>query len=153
MTLLAKNFLNQLNLDNNKTVVVVPEDFCLFEHLSVEKNVALFLARQVEKLTAEKKAVEALCKAGLGQLCESFPKLLSALDKEKLVILRGLVQTPDMLLIEEPFKQLNAKQGEDMVKFINSLAENSSSIGVVTSNPSYANQLSPQVMSFCGAAN
>lgn len=131
MTLSSKKELNKLQQELGKSVVVVPEDFCLFGHLSVKKNVALFLSRNSEGDSAEKESAELLSKAGMEQLCDKFPRFLSNLEKVELAILRGLVQAPDTLLIEDPFKKIEQEEVSVLTNFIDTLSNYSSSNVIV----------------------
>ncbi|PZP56729.1 MAG: ABC transporter ATP-binding protein [Azospira oryzae] len=89
-----------------RRVGMVFQDYALFPHLSIADNVAFGL----RGLTARERArrvAELLEVVGLGHLGGAFPHQLSGGQQQRVALARALAPAPDLLLLDEPFSNLD----------------------------------------------
>jgi lipoprotein-releasing system ATP-binding protein len=66
----------------------------------------------------EKEAKELLGKVGLSARTSHFPAELSGGEKQRVAIVRGLINKPSLLLCDEPTGNLDSKSGEEIIALI-----------------------------------
>jgi len=89
---------------------MVFQDAGLFAWLNILDNVALGLeARGVPLAERSRRATELLVRMGLGDFASHFPHELSGGMRQRAAIARALVTRPDILLMDEPFRALDAQ--------------------------------------------
>ncbi len=102
---------------NSETEMVPPErrrigmvfqDYALFPHLDVARNVAYALGRGGDR----KRVEEALELVGLGGYGERSVHQLSGGEQQRVALARALAPGPDLLLLDEPFSNLDASLRE-----------------------------------------
>jgi NitT/TauT family transport system ATP-binding protein len=93
----------------NPGVAIVFQSFALFPWFTVEQNVARVLrARGLDEGGARERARVAIRAVGLDGFREAYPRELSGGMKQRVGIARALAVDPEMLLMDEPFSQVDA---------------------------------------------
>jgi len=112
------------------------QSFQLIPYLTVIENVMLPLAI-TEKSNREqlKMAEEILGKMGLRGKGKRLPDQLSGGEQERVAIARALVNSPPILLADEPTGNLDTKTGKEIMELFKSLNEEGQTIAMVTHNP------------------
>ena len=120
------------------------QSFQLIPYLTVIENVMLPLSI-TEKSNREQWniAEEMLEKMGLKGKGKRLPDQLSGGEQERVAIARALVNSPPILLADEPTGNLDSKTGKEVMELFKSLNEEGQTIVMVTHNPEYAAFSSP----------
>ena len=100
---------------NRRDVNMVFQDYALFPHMSVCKNVAYGLrAGGMSKAEATAQAREALDLVGLADRYDAGAHQLSGGQRQRVALARAIVRRPKVLLLDEPLSALDANLREAM---------------------------------------
>lgn len=93
-----------------RNIGMVFQDYALFPDKTVFDNVAYGLrARREHEAVVKKKVNEALERVGLGAFGARLPAALSGGQRQRVALVRAMVISPDVLLMDEPLSNLDAK--------------------------------------------
>jgi putative spermidine/putrescine transport system ATP-binding protein len=100
---------------NRRNIGVVFQSYALFPHMTVAENVGFGLEmRDVAAAERQRRMADALDLVRLGTLAQRFPRQLSGGQQQRVALARALVIRPDLLLLDEPLSNLDAKLREEM---------------------------------------
>jgi len=98
-----------------RNIGMVFQNYALFPHKTVFQNVAYGLKmRQVEKGEIDRRVEEILDMVRLSGFGNRKPHQLSGGQQQRVALARALVIRPDVLLLDEPLSNLDAKLREEM---------------------------------------
>jgi len=104
--------------DHNPAVMVF-QDFMLFPNMTVYDNIAFGLrARKTDKKQIEEKVHEMLECFQIQDKRQQYPTSLSAGQQQRVAIARAMVISPSILLLDEPFANLDKNLKADTALFI-----------------------------------
>jgi molybdate transport system ATP-binding protein len=98
-----------------RAIGLVPQDFQLFPHLSVERNLRYGLRRNPPGKFAFEHLTDVLELRGL---LERRPLELSGGQKQRVAFGRALLRSPDLLLLDEPLSALDESLKATVVEFL-----------------------------------
>jgi len=102
-----------VNDDNTKLapehrkIGLIFQDYALFPHLNVFDNVAFSLTNKMSKQEKQVRVSEVLALVQLSELTERYPHQLSGGQQQRIAIARALAYQPELMLLDEPFSNLD----------------------------------------------
>jgi putative spermidine/putrescine transport system ATP-binding protein len=94
---------------------VVFQSYALFPHMTVAGNVGFGLEmRKMKRAQRAERVAEALALVRLSGLDTRYPKELSGGQRQRVAIARAIAMRPELLLLDEPMSNLDAKLREEM---------------------------------------
>ncbi|AMC99661.1 ABC transporter ATP-binding protein [Halomonas chromatireducens] len=103
-----------------RRIGIVFQDYALFPHMSLGENVA-FAMRHIAKAKRPAKAREWLDLVGLADLSARMPDELSGGQQQRVALARTLAAEPELVLLDEPFSNLDAALRESTRKEVRRL--------------------------------
>jgi putative spermidine/putrescine transport system ATP-binding protein len=108
-----------------RNIGVVFQNYALFPHMSVERNVAFPLEmRSVPRADIERRVAKVLSLIGLAAHGKRLPSELSGGQQQRVAVARAIVFEPPLLLMDEPLGALDKKLREQMQLEIKQLHRN-----------------------------
>jgi len=93
-----------------RSVGVVFQNYALYPHMTVEQNIGFPLKVQKLKKSAIKSEVARLADlVQIGELLDRRPAQLSGGQQQRVALARAMIRKPDVLLLDEPLANLDAK--------------------------------------------
>lgn len=128
-------------LYRSDNVGIVLQDFSLIETYSVIENVMLpfyFSAKKTDDI--RKKSLSALEAVGLSELANKSVNKLSGGQKQRVAIARAIVNSPQLLLADEPTGALDSATSKEIMKLFHMLHNSGITIVIVTHDLEIAQQ-------------
>jgi len=117
-------------LPEQRNIGMVFQNYALFPHLTVWDNVAFGLEmRRLSAPAIAEQVAAVLAKVQLSGLERRYPRQLSGGQQQRAALARALVIAPDVLLLDEPLANLDAKLREEMRFYVRSLQQE---VGITT---------------------
>jgi multiple sugar transport system ATP-binding protein len=99
----------------DRDVAMVFQNYALYPHLSVERNLAYGLrVRRTPKPEIKQRVQEVAHMLGLEELLDRRPAALSGGQRQRVAMGRAIVREPQAFLMDEPLSNLDAKLRVDM---------------------------------------
>lgn len=125
---------NGFNLPPEKrSVGMVFQDYALFPHLSVADNLAFGL-NKVSAQDRRYRVKSLLSAVGLPGLGERFPHELSGGQQQRVALARALAPQPALLLMDEPFSNLDVELRERLSLEVRDILKNQGITGVMVTH-------------------
>ena len=123
------------------------QDYRLLKDRNVYENVA-FAQRVIVTPTKEiKKNVPAMLSlVGLAEKYKSFPKQLSGGEQQRVALARALVNSPDILLADEPTGNLDPKTSREIMKLLEEINARGTTVLVVSHDQDIVNTMKKRVI-------
>ncbi|WNZ88758.1 ABC transporter ATP-binding protein [Streptococcus iniae] len=121
--------INQME-PSRRNIGMVFQNYAIFPHLSVKDNVAFGLKqRRIPKAELEERVAKYLKLMQIDQFKDRKPENLSGGQQRRVALARALAISPDVLLMDEPLSNLDAKLRIDMRQAIKEIQKE---VGITT---------------------
>ncbi|WP_394127862.1 ABC transporter ATP-binding protein [Vibrio hepatarius] len=97
-----------------RNIGMIFQDYALFPHLTVAENVAFGL-RDVSVADKNAKVAEMLELVHLSGYADRYPHQLSGGQQQRVAIARSLAYKPDLLLLDEPFSNIDTQVRHELI--------------------------------------
>ncbi|MDP1662017.1 MAG: ABC transporter ATP-binding protein, partial [Phycisphaerales bacterium] len=116
---------------NKRNTGMVFQSYALWPHMSVFDNVAFGLSvRKIDKAQTRLRVMEALSMVQMESLAQRKPNALSGGQQQRVALARALVIRPDVLLLDEPLSNLDAKLRTELRSEIRRICKQAGITGV-----------------------
>ncbi|WP_265975329.1 ATP-binding cassette domain-containing protein [Brucella intermedia] len=131
-----------------RQVGMVFQSFNLWPHRTVLQNVAEapIYVLGMSRRAAEEEALDALAKVGMTGFRDRYPAHLSGGQQQRVAIARVLAMRPRLMLFDEPTSALDPELVGGVLKVIRALAEEGSTILLVTHEMAFARDVSSRMI-------
>jgi polar amino acid transport system ATP-binding protein len=129
-------------------VGMIFQSFNLFPHLTVGKNIMLAptLVKKKDGSAAAAQARKLLERVGLGEKFDATPDQLSGGQQQRVAIARALAMEPAVLLCDEITSALDPELVGEVLRVVESLADEGMTLLMVTHEMSFARKVSDRVI-------
>ena len=109
------------------------QSFNLIDELTVEENVELpLIYLDVPSKERKERVAEILRRVDMSHRAKHFPQQLSGGQQQRCAIARAVISHPSMILADEPTGNLDSKNGEEVMKLLQELNAEGTTIIMVT---------------------
>ncbi len=129
-------------------VGMIFQSFNLFPHLSVGKNIMLApsLVKKADAQAAAAQARKLLDRVGLAEKFDATPDQLSGGQQQRVAIARALAMEPAVLLCDEITSALDPELVGEVLRVVETLAEEGMTLLMVTHEMNFARKVSDRVI-------
>ncbi|MEO7150240.1 MAG: ABC transporter ATP-binding protein [Burkholderiaceae bacterium] len=110
-----------------RRIGMVFQDYALFPHLSVLRNVGFGVR---DRTQARERALQLLDTVGLAAAAERYPHELSGGQQQRVALARALAPAPRLLLLDEPFSNLDVDLREQLAAQVRTILKTSGTSAV-----------------------
>jgi putative ABC transport system ATP-binding protein len=119
------------------------QSFNLVDELTVRENIELaLLYHDVPSAERRRRVDEVMDKVGIAHRAKHRPSQLSGGQQQRVAVARALVGNPNLILADEPTGNLDTQHGEEVMKMLQALNSEGSTIVMVTHSPAHADYAS-----------
>jgi len=116
-----------------RRIGMVFQDYALFPHLSVLENIAFGL-RGLARGERDRRAADYLAAVGLSGASGKYPHELSGGQQQRVALARALAPRPDLLLLDEPFSNLDVDLRERLGQEVREIIKRSNTTAVLVTH-------------------
>ena len=137
---------DELAVLRNRTIGFVFQGFNLLPRMTLEDNVALPLVYSgIEREARREKGRQMLARVGLDGYALSLPARISGGQQQRVAIARALINSPRLILADEPTGNLDSHTSEEIMTLFEQLNTEGITIVLVTHEPDIAAHARRQV--------
>ena len=115
---------------SRRNIGMVFQNYAVFPHMTVRENVAFGLEnRHLPKAEIKKRVDEILETVKITEYADRLPERLSGGQQQRVALARAIVIKPDVLLMDEPLSNLDAKL---RIEMRNAIRQIQNSVGITT---------------------
>jgi polar amino acid transport system ATP-binding protein len=127
---------------------VVFQQFNLFPHLSVQKNITLSLTHVfgMSKTDAAARATELLERVGLAEKASWYPDRLSGGQQQRVALARAIACQPEVLLLDEITSALDPELVGEVLDLVTALKNDGTTIVMATHEMAFARDVADRIV-------
>ncbi len=130
-----------------RKIGVVFQDYKLLTKLTAYENIAFALEMYgLSKEEVRKKALKALDLVGLKARHKSYPHQLSGGEQQRIAIARAIVNSPKLLICDEPTGNLDKDFGAEIMKVLEKINSLGTTIMMATHDATIVNKMKKRVI-------
>ena len=130
---ITKDSRRKLTEFHRDKIGLVFQQFHLINYLNAVENV--MIAQYYHSMPDEKEALEALERVGLKDRAKHLPSQLSGGEQQRVCIARALINSPELILADEPTGNLDEANENIVLDLFRQLHKEGTSLIVVTHDP------------------
>ncbi len=130
---ISKESNKRLTVLHRDKIGLVFQQFHLINYLNAVENV--MVAQYYHSMPDEKEALEALERVGLAERARHLPSQLSGGEQQRVCIARALINSPELILADEPTGNLDEANENIVLEIFRQLHKEGTSLIVVTHDP------------------
>jgi general L-amino acid transport system ATP-binding protein len=129
-------------------VGIVFQQFNLFPHLTVRRNITLALThvRHLRRADADEVARRLLERVGIPEQIDKYPAQLSGGQQQRVAIARALAMQPKIMLFDEPTSALDPEMIKEVLDVMKELALTWMTLVCVTHEMGFAREVADRIM-------
>ena len=150
---IANQTISQLNDEElaqfrNKELGFIFQQFHLLPKTSVVDNILMptLYAPGGEEKSNRARATELATRLGLGDRLENHPNQLSGGQQQRVAIARALINSPRLILADEPTGNLDSKTSAQIIELLKNLNREGKTIVIITHDPQVAAQCDRSIL-------
>jgi len=129
----------KLGVIRKQNIGFIFQNFNLIDELSVAENIELALLYHNIKSPERKNRVTAVMdKVGITHRAKHMPNQLSGGQQQRVAVARAVVGNQTMILADEPTGNLDTAHGQEVMRMLQKLNEEGTTIVMVTHSPTHA---------------
>lgn len=130
----------------NRNIGMVFQDYALFPHLTIEKNIAFGLSH-LHKKQQKSRIIQLLDLVDLPNIESYYPHQLSGGQQQRVALVRSLANKPKVLLLDEPFSNLDSSHKQPLIKQMRYILKQENMTAIfVTHNEDEAKKLADKTL-------
>lgn len=123
----------ELSRIRNKQIGFIFQQYNLIQNLTVLENVELPLIYQgIDPIDRRELAMQALARVGLADRAKHKPTQMSGGQQQRVAIARAISTHPPVIMADEPTGALDSRTGQQVLKFLQQLNREGSTIILIT---------------------
>ena len=123
----------QLSRIRNRQIGFIFQQYNLIQSLTVQENVELpLIYRGIDPIDRRELALEALERVGLADRRKHYPAQMSGGQQQRVAIARAISAHPPVIMADEPTGALDSRTGQQVLKFLQQLNKEGSTIILLT---------------------
>jgi len=129
-------------------IAMVFQDYALFPHMTVLRNICLAPIRAgiCTRAEAEETARKLLKRVWLEHKADAYPAELSGGQQQRVAIVRALAMSPEAILFDEPTSALDPETINEVLTVMRQLAADGTTMVVVTHEMGFAREVADRVI-------
>jgi len=131
-----------------RKIGIVFQDFRLLTDRSVRENLSFVLKATgwKENIEMQLRMEEVLDQVGMKHKDNKFPHELSGGEQQRIVIARALLNSPELILADEPTGNLDPETGGQIVQLLHDISKNGKAVIMTTHNYRWVRNFPANVM-------
>ena len=123
----------QLSRIRNQEIGFIFQQYNLIQTLTVQENVELpLIYRGIDPIDRKELALEARNRVGLADRRKHYPTQMSGGQQQRVAIARAISTHPPVIMADEPTGALDSRTGQQVLKFLQQLNREGSTIILIT---------------------